>query len=195
MRKRILTVILCLSLILGHLIGLNGMTVLADEAPNQTVTYLEGSDLLYDLMETATTFVVAQHKALGASHYAYTEGLYEESTGEAATGVGTEMQFHPGSRLVLITLAAEGDMVKKTETVILDCPFGVVRDPDVSADGTRLLFSMKEYDEDDFHIYEMDLTSPKYTYEQLTFGSGVADFECRYLPTGHQKRPILCDSA
>ena len=184
MRKRILTVILCLSLILGHLIGLNGMTVLADEAPNQTVTYLEGSDLLYDLMETATTFVVAQHKALGASHYAYTEGLYEESTGEAATGVGTEMQFHPGSRLVLITLAAEGDMVKKTETVILDCPFGVVRDPDVSADGTRLLFSMKEYDEDDFHIYEMDLTSPKYTYEQLTFGSGVADFECRYLPNG-----------
>jgi hypothetical protein len=142
MRSRILIFILCLSLIAGHLFGLNCAAVSDDDTLDQTVTYLEGSDLLYDLMETATTFVVAQHKALGASHYAYTEALYEESTGEAATGVGTEMQFHPGSRLVLVTLAAEGDKVKKTETVILDCPCGVIRDPDVSADGTKLLFYM-----------------------------------------------------
>ncbi len=187
MRKRILIIILCLSLAAGHLIGLDSMpisAISADDSFPQTVTYLEGSDLLYDLMETATTFVVVQHQALGASHYAYTEALYEESGREAATDVGTEIQFHPGSRLVLITLDAAGDRVKKTETVILDCPYGVVRDPDVSADGTKLLFSMKEYDNDDFHIYEMDLTSPKYSYEQLTFGSGVADFECMYLPNG-----------
>ena len=187
MRKRILTFILCLALMAGHLFGVDCAAISVDDIDDsfiQTVTYLDGSDLLYDLMETATTFVVAQHKALGASHYAYTEALYEESTGEAATGVGTEMQFHPDSRLVLITLTAEGDKVKKTETVILDCPYGVVRDPDVSADGTKLLFSMKEYEEDDFHIYEMNLTSKRFSYKQLTFGSGVADFECRYLPNG-----------
>ena len=184
MRKRILTLILCLSMILGNLIGFPVTVNAAGAAPNATVSYLDGSDLLYDLMETATTFVVAQQKALGASHYAYTEALYEESTGEAASGVGTEMQFHPGSRLVMITLEAEGDRVKKTETVILNCESGVVRDPDVSADGTRLLFSMKAFPDDDFHIYEMDLTSPEFTYEQLTFGSGVADFECKYLPNG-----------
>ena len=109
MRKRILTFILCLSFILGNLIGFPFTVNAVGAAPNQTVTYLEGSDLLYDLMESATTFVVAQQKALGASHYAYTEALYEESTGEAASGVGTEMQFHPGSRLVMITLEAEGD--------------------------------------------------------------------------------------
>ena len=184
MRKRILTVILCLSLILGNLVGFPCGVIVADAAPGQTVTYLEGSDLLYDLMETATTFVVVQHKALGASHYAYTEALYEESTREAASGVGTEIQFHPDSRLVLVTLTAEGNMVKKTETVIFDCPCGVVRDPDVSADGTKLLFSMKRYEDDDFHIYEMDLTSKDFSYKQLTFGSGVADFECMYLPNG-----------
>lgn len=184
MRKRILTLILCLSLILGHMIGFPCTVIAADADSEQTVTYLEGSDLLYDLMETATTFVVTQHQALGASHYAYTEALYEESGREAATDVGTEIQFHPGSRLVLVTLAAEGNLVKKTETVILDCPLGVVRDPDVSADGTKLLFSMKEYEDDDFHIYEMDLTSKRFFYKQLTFGSGVADFECMYLPNG-----------
>lgn len=184
MRKRILTVILCLSLIAGHLIGVDCTAISVEDASNQTVTYLEGTDLLYDLMDTATTFVVVQHQTLGASHYAYTEALYEESGREAATDVGTEIQFHPGSRMVLITLTAEGYMVKKTETVILDCPCGVIRDPDVSADGTKLLFSMKEYEDDDFHIYEMDLTSKNYSYDQLTFGSGVADFECMYLPNG-----------
>ena len=79
MRKRILIVILCLALTAGHLIGLDCAAVSNEETFTQTVTYLEDTDLLYDLMETATTFVVTQHKALGASHYAYTEGLYEES--------------------------------------------------------------------------------------------------------------------
>jgi len=171
-------------MVLGNLAGSGYTYDSAKASLPETVTYLDGSDLLYDLMETATTFVVAQHKALGGSHYAYTEGLYEESTGEAASGIGTEMQFYPGSRLVLITLKAEGNKVKKSEKVILDCPNGVVRDPDVSEDGTKLLFSMKEKSDDDFHIYEMDLTSEKYEYRQLTFGSGVADFECMYLPNG-----------
>ena len=70
MRKKILTLILCLSLILGHMIGFPCTVIAADADSEQTVTYLEGSDLLYDLMETATTFVVTQHQALGASHYA-----------------------------------------------------------------------------------------------------------------------------
>ena len=184
MRKRSLIFILCLALMGGHLMGLDCAAVLADPSVTAKVTYLEGSDLLYDLMETATTFVVAKHKALGASHYAYTEALYEESTREAATGVSTEIQFHSDSRLVLITLEAEGGLVKKTETEILDCSCGVVRDLDVSPDGTKLLFSMKRYEDDDFHIYEMDLTSKDFKYKQLTFGSGVADFECIYLPNG-----------
>jgi hypothetical protein len=119
MRNKILAFILCLALMAGHLIGLDCAAISIDDIEDtfiQKVTYLDGSDLHYDLMETATTFVVAQHKALGASHYAYTEALYEESAREAATGVGTEIQFHPGSRLVLVTLTAEGDKVKKTET-------------------------------------------------------------------------------
>ena len=152
--------------------------------PREEVTYLAGSDMLYDMMETSTTYLVTQHKALGGSHYAYTEGLYEESTGEAASNVGTESNFRPGSRLVLLQFEAEGDKVRKTEKVILLSDEGCIRDVDVSADGTKCIFSWKKNNSDDFHIYEMELTSGIYSCRQLTFGSGVADFECVYLPNG-----------
>ena len=183
MRKRLLLLILCCAMVLGNLYGLPFGT-LAASSSKEEVSYLDGSDLLYDLMETATTFLVAQHKVLGGSHYAYTEGLFEESTGEAASGVGTEMNFSSPSRLVLLTLEKDGDRVKKTEKVVLNSPTGCIRDVDVSADGTKAIFSWKQKPSDDFHIYEMDLTSSKYSYKQLTFGSGVADFECIYLPNG-----------
>ena len=152
--------------------------------PEEKVSYIQGSELIYDMMETSTTYLVAQHKALGGSHYAYTEGLYEESTGEAASNVGTESNFRPGSRLVLLDLETEGDKVKKTEKVVLQSEEGCIRDVDVSADGTKCLFSWKKNNSDDFHIYEMELTSGKFEYKQLTFGSGVADIECVYLPDG-----------
>ena len=152
--------------------------------PRENVEYLMGCDLLYDMMETSTTYLVVQHKALGGSHYAYTEGLFEESTGDAASNVGTESNFRPGSRLVLLTLEAEGNQVKKTEKILLTSNDGCIRDPDVSADGTKCVFSWKKNNSDDFHIYEMELTTGLYTYRQLTFGSGVADFECVYLPNG-----------
>ena len=145
--------------------------------PREETTYLAGSNLLYDMMETSTTYLVTQHKALGGSHYAYTEGLFEESTGDAASNVGTESNFRPGSRLVLLTLEAEGKQVKKTEKILLTSNDGCIRDPDVSADGTKCVFSWKKNNSDDFHIYEMELTTGLYTYRQLTFGSGVADFE------------------
>ena len=152
--------------------------------PREETTYLAGSNLLYDMMETSTTYLVTQHKALGGSHYAYTEGLYEESTGEAASNVGTESNFRPGSRLVLLQFETEGNKVKKTEKIVLSSSEGCIRDVDVSADGTKCIFSWKKNNSDDFHIYEMELTSGLYTYKQLTFGSGVADIECVYLPNG-----------
>lgn len=188
MRKKIFISILAIVVMVTSMQSLSYISFTAvaasDEASAEgvTVSYMEGSDLLYDLMETATTFVVAQHKALGGSHYAYTEGLFEDSQNDAPAG--NEMSFCGRSRLVLLTLEAEGNRVKKTEKVLHTSTAGCFRDPDVSADGTKCLFSYKADLSDDFHIYEMDLTSPTYEYKQLTFGSGVADFECMYLPNG-----------
>lgn len=182
MRKRLLLFVLCIAMVVGNVSGLTLVSTAAPSESDTEVSYLEGSDLLYDLMEFSTTFVLAQHKALGGSHYAYTEGLFEESTGDSPEG--TESNFVAGSRLVLIKLEAEGNQVKKTETVILKSPMGCIRDPDVSADGTKVIFSWKQRTNDDFHLYEMELTSGEYEYKQLTFGSGVADIECQYLPNG-----------
>ena len=184
MRKHLLLFILALSMLLDQFIGLSSVlpAIAAEKDDSAEVTYLQGSDLLYDLMETATTFVIAQHKELGGSHYAYTEGLFEESTGDSPAG--TESVFRTGSRLVLMRLEAEGDRIKKTEKVILESRSGCIRDVDVSADGTKCIFSWKQRNNDDFHVYEMELTSGEYDYRQLTFGSGVADTEPMYLPNG-----------
>ena len=66
---------------------------------------------------------------------------------------------------------------------LLEDPTGVIRDPDVSYDGRRMLFAWKKSDRlDDFHLYEMDL--PPASVRQLTFGLGFADYEGAYLPDG-----------
>ena len=186
MKKRILQIFLAVAIVFtsfGGMFQLDFSVKAADS--DTTVTYIEATDLIYDLMETATTFIVVQHKALGGTHYAYTDSLWEESTGDGATTVGTEYNFRAGSRLVLLTLEDAGNnQIKKTEKVILTATAGMIRDPDVSADGTKCLFSWKQQASDAFHIYEMELTSGNYEYKQLTFGSGFADFECSYMPNG-----------
>ncbi|NQT94264.1 MAG: hypothetical protein HQ559_16000 [Lentisphaerae bacterium] len=60
---------------------------------------------------------------------------------------------------------------------------GVFRDPDVSYDGKRILFSWKKSARgDDYHLYEIDVETKQ--VRQLTSGKGVADYEGIYLPNG-----------
>ena len=66
---------------------------------------------------------------------------------------------------------------------LIDAPDGVIRDPDVSYDGKRILFAWKKSDRgDDYHLYEMELETGE--VRQLTFGLGFADYEGAYLPNG-----------
>jgi hypothetical protein len=65
---------------------------------------------------------------------------------------------------------------------LLDLPAGVARDPDVSFDGKRILFSMRRNHGDDYHIYEMNADGSG--LRQLTYGSGVSDIDPIYLPDG-----------
>ena len=156
MGKKLSVIAIILGVIATLLVHLGITNDFTDKyLPREDVTYLVGCDLLYDMMETSTTYLVTQHKALGGSHYAYTEGLFEESTGEAASNVGTESNFRPGSRLVLLQFETEGNKVKKTEKIVLSSADGCIRDVDVSADGTKCIFSWKKNNSDDFHIYEM----------------------------------------
>ncbi len=93
------------------------------------------------------------------------------------TGEINTRSFQGGGALKLIRLGA-ADGVK----TLVDLPKGVARDPDVSFDGQRVLFSARYGTSDDYHIYEIgaDGTGLK----QLTFGAGVADIDPLYLPDG-----------
>lgn len=85
--------------------------------------------------------------------------------------------FEPGAALKVIDLKNGGQV-----TTLLDVPDGVVRDPEVSADAKRIVFSMRKNRADDYHIYEMTLADR--TVRQITHGEGVSDIDPAYLPDG-----------
>jgi len=114
--------------------------------------------------------VFTKHYDIGGSHYAYTEG---QSDAQA------ERHFRPGSSLCVL----EPDKGAGTVRTLLDDRKGVIRDPDVSYDGKRILFAWKQSDrEDDYHLYEMDAATG--SVRPLTSGLGFADYEAAYLPNG-----------
>jgi len=70
---------------------------------------------------------------------------------------------------------------------LLDVPGGIARDPDVSFDGRRVLFSMRKDIKDDYHLYELAVSgagAPAGSPRQLTGGAGVSDIDPMYLPDG-----------
>lgn len=123
------------------------------------------------IAKEAKRIVFTKHYNLGGSHYAYTEGLSDAQA---------ERHFQPGSQLCLLETNDKGEM---TETVLLDDPNGVIRDPDVAFDGSYIVFAWKKSDRlDDYHLYKIIPETGEIT--QLTFGLGYADYEPCCLPDG-----------
>jgi len=91
--------------------------------------------------------------------------------GEINTG-----SFQGGGALKTIDLST-GEL--KT---LIELPEGVVRDPEVSFDGRRILVSIRNNKADDYHLYEMQADGS--ALKQLTFGSEVSDIDPIYLPDG-----------
>lgn len=154
-----------------------------NDIPGALALYAEAAEKrsiqrLSALMEESTAFIVVRNYTLGGSHYAYTEAVSDDNN-----PMGVESNFTPGSQLVLLTLEETADGIVRQEESLLDCMTGVIRDPDVSPDGERVLFSMKENKLDDYHLYEMDLATR--STRRLTDGKGYADIEGKYLPDGN----------
>lgn len=59
---------------------------------------------------------------------------------------------------------------------------GSIRDPEVSFDASRILFSYRRDIEDDYHIYEINRDGSD--LRQITTGSGISDIDPLYLPDG-----------
>ncbi|MDP7252141.1 MAG: hypothetical protein QGF00_21205, partial [Planctomycetota bacterium] len=141
--------------------------------------------LLAPQMDRIKRIVFTKHFDMGGSHYAYTDAVSNEDTLNP-TGRVKEFNYKGGSSLCLLEI---GDDYAIKETVLLHYKDGVLRDPDVSYDGKRILFSGKKSARgDDYHLYEMDVETRK--IRQLTSGLGFADYEGIYLPDGN----IMCSS-
>jgi len=105
-----------------------------------------------------------------ASDHHNTATLFQ--TGEINAG-----KFRGGSAIRVIDPRLGGE-----PCTLLDVPEGIVRDLEVSFDGTRILFSMRRDAADDYHIYELNADGNE--LRQLTFGSGISDIDPIYLPDG-----------
>ena len=90
-------------------------------------------------------------------------------TGEVNTG-----SFDGGGALKTIDPATG---VVKT---LLELPEGVVRDPEVSFDGKKILVSIRRNRNDDYHLYELNADGTG--LRQLTTGEGISDIDPMYLP-------------
>ncbi|MBO4356128.1 MAG: hypothetical protein J5850_04670 [Clostridia bacterium] len=146
-------------------------------ASKTTTTTVKMTDALREVMSQATSFILVRHKQLGNSHYAYTDSESDHSS------MGyNEYSYYGGSMLCLVTLEDRGDGNVDVKETVLKKSDGIIRDPDVSSDGCRFVFSWKQNENDDFHIYEYDLTNDSIT--QLTFGIGIADVEPVYTANG-----------
>jgi len=135
--------------------------------------------LLAPYIDKIKRIVFTKHFDMGGSHYAYTDAVSNEDTLNPSGRV-KEFNFKGGSSLCLLEIGKDYTI---KETTLLDDKDGVFRDPDVSYDGKRILFSWKKSARgDDYHLYEMDAATRK--VRQLTSGLGLADYEGIYLPNG-----------
>ncbi|MBQ8288911.1 MAG: PD40 domain-containing protein, partial [Clostridia bacterium] len=182
MKKK--TIIKSILVALATLLATVTLLVVGLPATAATET-LEYTDELGELMEQASSFVVVYHKQLGGSHYAYTEAVSDHLNDGRQWGgeSGIEANWNPGSKITLVTLTREGDKVKKTENRLINSTSGVLRDPCISEDGTKMVYSYKENAQDDYHLYEYTFATKE--KKQLTFGSGVADIEPVYTANGN----------
>ncbi|MCH5373364.1 MAG: hypothetical protein JJ992_05270, partial [Planctomycetes bacterium] len=93
-------------------------------------------------------------------------------TGEINTG-----SFVGGGAIKTLDLSDGGRV-----TTLLEVPDGVARDPDVSFDGQKVVFSLRRNRDDDYHIFEINADGSG--LHQLTFGAGISDIDPIYLPDG-----------
>ncbi|MDD3587584.1 MAG: hypothetical protein PHQ75_10420, partial [Thermoguttaceae bacterium] len=130
---------------------------------------------LETVLDECPQIVYTKHFVLGASFYSYTDDTTDEQHHDYSR------DRRPGAALCKMTVKPDGSVVHET---LLETKDGMIRDPEVSWDGNRILFSMRKHlEKDDFHLYDYNIQTKQ--VRQLTFGPGFADTEPVYLPDGN----------
>ena len=91
-------------------------------------------------------------------------------------GEFNENSFSGGSAMRIF------DVDTRFSYTLLECVDGVIRDPEISYDGSKVIFSMRKNLKDSYHIYEMNLDGTGMV--QLTKAENVSDIDPTYLPDG-----------
>ncbi|MEI6891530.1 MAG: hypothetical protein V5783_05090 [Pontiella sp.] len=92
-------------------------------------------------------------------------------------GEVNERSYDPPGRIKIL------NMKTGAVTTLVDAgATGIARDPEISADGSRVVFSMRKNQADDYHIYEINTDGSG--LKQLTSLPGVSDIDPAYLPDG-----------
>ena len=87
-----------------------------------------------------------------------------------------EKSFEPGGAMRIF------DVDTREVRTLIELKEGVVRDPEVSYDGKKIVFSMRKSPQDSYHIYEINADGSG--LRQLTCATGVSDIDPVYLPGG-----------
>ena len=87
-----------------------------------------------------------------------------------------EKSFTPGAAMYVF------DVDSKSSKTLIELKDGVVRDPEISFDGEKVIFSMRKSIDDFYHIYEMNVDGTG--LKQLTWADGISDIDPAYLPDG-----------
>ncbi len=121
------------------------------------------------------------HKKLAGKKILYIErNQYKRDHHNTATlfelGEVNVKSFDPGAAMRIY------DVDTKEIKTLIETQTGVVRDPELSYDAKKIIFSMRKDIKDGYHIYEMNVDGTG--LKQLTFAEGVSDIDPIYLPDG-----------
>ncbi|MDO4576350.1 MAG: hypothetical protein Q4D98_14175 [Planctomycetia bacterium] len=134
---------------------------------------LENAKSIPELVRQPILFV-ARHQYRGDHHNTAT--IFQN--GEINTGSFNR----PGAALRVADFSQLDASGQPKITTLLETKDGVIRDPDVSYDGKKILFSYRQNKDDDYHIWQMNADGTG--LKQLTFGSQMSDIDPLWLPDG-----------
>ena len=137
---------------------------------------------LKTIADQAQNIVYVKHGVLGG----WTAFHWTEFTTDGPNDMKT-LETRPGSQLCLLKILPDGST---THEVLIDKPNGMIRNPNFSNDGQKLVFSMRDnFENDDFKLYVMDFQTT--AYKQITHNPSVdgkeavcADIEPTFTPEG-----------
>ncbi len=140
-----------------------------------TSLFADGALEVYKTPKLAgKSIVFTTHRQYGKSHH-NTDTMFQN--GEVGSNLWDRSAG--GSKLVLASFDKDGNPELKT---LVEAPDGIIRDPDISFDAKKVVFSMRRNKADSFKIYVYDLQSGK--TDQLTKLEDSSDLEPIWLPTG-----------